>query len=199
MKIVSVLVLLFFMSSFNFIEPSKRFLDEYLKNRYPGQNFSSYLLVSAKSQEMYFYQNGVVKKTFQISTGKKGVGNLNRSECTPLGLHKISYRIGADFPENGIIEGSNFTGKIAKIKKDTVPNNSDIITSRAIRLMGMEDGINKGGHVDSYNRQIYIHGTDEEGCIGKPASHGCIRMKNEDIINLYPKVQKGLKVLILNF
>lgn len=198
MKSILLFTLLVLMS---FIpkEPSKRFLDDYLTNRYPNESFDQFLLVSVKSQKMFIYKGGKVLKSYPVSTALNGVGNINNSNCTPLGLHKISYKIGASFPKNGIIEGNSFTGEIAKIKEETVPNKSDIITSRAIRLAGMEPGINKGGNVDSYNRHIFIHGTDEEGCIGKPASHGCIRMKNDDVIDLYGRVKMGLKVLILNF
>ncbi len=198
MKSILLLALLVLMS---FIpkEPSKRFLDDYLTNRYPNESFDQFLLVSVKTQKMFIYKGGKVLKSYPVSTGINGVGNIKNSNCTPLGLHKISQKIGASFPINGIIEGSSYTGKIAQIKKETVPNKSDIITSRAIRLSGMEPGINKGGNVDSHARQIYIHGTDEEGCIGKPASHGCIRMKNDDVIDLYGRVKMGLKVLILNF
>ena len=194
-----LLLALVILMSFNSKEPSKRFLDDYLANRYPTHTFDKFLLVSVKAQKLFVYSGGKVLKSYPISTGLKGVGNLNNSNCTPLGLHKVSYKIGASFPKNGIIEGNSFTGDIAKIKMDSVPNKSDIVTSRAIRLAGMETGINKGGNVDSYNRHIFIHGTDEEGCIGKPASHGCIRMKNDDVIDLYGQVRMGLKVLILNF
>ena len=67
---------------------------------------------------------------------------------------------------------------------DISSGNEDIISTRILWLSGLEDGINKGGNVDSYSRYIYIHGTNEEGMLGKKASHGCIRMSNNDIIDL---------------
>ncbi|MGB1307087.1 MAG: L,D-transpeptidase family protein, partial [Flavobacteriales bacterium] len=81
---------------------------------------------------------------------------------------------------------------------DTTSSKTDDITSRILWLSGMEKDINKGGNVDSYNRYIYIHGTSEEGKIGTPASHGCIRMLNTDVIELYAKIKIGTKVLILD-
>ena len=73
----------------------------------------------------------------------------------------------------------------------------DVITSRILRLKGHEIGINKGGDVDSYNRYIYIHGTAHEDKIGTQASHGCIRMNNDDIIKLFENVTENMLVLIL--
>ena len=65
-------------------------------------------------------------------------------------------------------------------------------------MEGLEEGLNKGVNIDSYERKIYIHGTNEEGLIGKPASHGCIRMKNKDIIELYKHTKSGQIIVILN-
>jgi len=92
----------------------------------------------------------------------------------------------------------NFEGEIATIFTDSTTSKTDDITSRILWLSGLEQGINKGGNVDSYQRYIYIHGTSEEGKLGIPASHGCIRMKNKDVIKLFNKVNEGTKVLILD-
>jgi lipoprotein-anchoring transpeptidase ErfK/SrfK len=73
----------------------------------------------------------------------------------------------------------------------------DLITSRILRLQGEEPGLNQGAGIDSYERYIYLHGTDEENRLGTPASHGCIRMRNADIIELYPHIAPGTPVLIL--
>jgi lipoprotein-anchoring transpeptidase ErfK/SrfK len=94
--------------------------------------------------------------------------------------------------------GRVFYGQIATIYSDTTTSKTDDITSRILWLSGYEKDINKGGDVDSYERFIYIHGTSEEGKIGTPASHGCIRMLNKDVIELYSMTKIGTKVLILD-
>ena len=76
------------------------------------------------------------------------------------------------------------TREITKVIKDQVTTEEDIISTRILWLSGLEEGKNKGLNIDSYSRFIYIHGTNEEGMLGKKASHGCVRMSNSDIINL---------------
>jgi hypothetical protein len=93
--------------------------------------------------------------------------------------------------------GRIFYGHIATIYSDTTSSKTDDITSRILWLSGEEKGVNKGKNIDSYQRYIYIHGTSEEGKIGTPASHGCIRMTNKDIIKLFSLVKLNTKVLIL--
>ncbi|MFQ6092176.1 MAG: L,D-transpeptidase family protein, partial [bacterium] len=88
------------------------------------------------------------------------------------------------------------TGEIAKIYTDSTDVQEDLITSRIMWLEGLEAGINKGRDIDSYDRRIYIHGTPEEGLIGVPVSHGCIRMRNKDVIELFDLVSKGTLVEI---
>ena len=132
------------------------------------------------------------------SSSKRGVGNTINSFKTPTGLHKINTKYGYDVPFGGIFEHRKFKGKIAAICHDTISTGKDIICSRILRLEGLERGINKDGRVDSYNRKIYIHGTNEEGLIGTKASHGCIRMKNKDIIDLYNMTAKGMLVIIID-
>ena len=93
--------------------------------------------------------------------------------------------------------GRKFTGEIAKIFSDKTISDTDDITTRILWLSGLEEGLNKGKNIDSFKRYIYIHGTSEEGRLGIPSSHGCIRMKNKDVIDLYKKVEVGTLVLIL--
>ena len=94
--------------------------------------------------------------------------------------------------------GRVYYGEIATIYQDSTRSKTDDITTRILWLSGEEDGLNKLEKVDSYQRYIYIHGTSEEGLIGSPASHGCIRMKNTDVLELYNKIAIGTKVLILD-
>ena len=109
----------------------------------------------------------------------------------------IKNKIGDNTPINGKMIGRKFTGEIAKIFSDKTISDTDDITTRILWLSGLEKGVNKGENIDSFKRYIYIHGTSEEGRLGIPSSHGCIRMKNKDVIDLYKKVEVGTLVLIL--
>lgn len=158
---------------------------------------STVLFISIENQELYYIRNKTVVNTFIISSSKYGTGNENGSNKTPLGIHKVKEKHGEDTPLNGIMVGRIFNGKIAKVYHDTTRSKTDDITTRILWLEGMEEGKNKGIGIDSYKRYIYIHGTSEEGRLGMPASHGCIRMKNKDIIDLYRIIEVGTLVLIL--
>lgn len=174
------------------------FLKEYCQAKYPKTNFSSFIYVGIKRQQLYLIENWKIVETYTVSTSRKGAGFEKDSHKTPWGLHSIAYLIGKDVPHAGILQGAHFSGKIAKIETQPVSTGKDEITSRAMRLDGMEPGLNKGGNNDSYARDIYIHGTTEEGLIGTPSSHGCIRMRNNDIITLFEKCRTQLPVLLLN-
>ena len=163
-----------------------------------GKTYDEILFVSVKEQMMYHIVENTIVKEYLVSTAKKGVGNQKNSDMTPHGLHCIKEKYGSKTPQNGRMIGRVFYGQIAEIYYDTTSSKTDDITSRILWLSGIEKDINKGGSVDSYNRYIYIHGTSEEGKIGTPASHGCIRMLNNDIIELYAKIKIGTKVLILD-
>ena len=160
--------------------------------------FKELLYVSVKTQKMYHIINNKVIKTYIISTAEKGTGNIKNSDQTPLGLHSVKEKHGDNTPLNGRMIGRVFYGQIATIYNDTSRSKTDDITTRILWLGGEEEGINKDGNVDSYQRYIYIHGTSEEGRLGTPASHGCIRMSNKDVLELYNKIAEGTKVLILD-
>ena len=117
---------------------------------------------------------------------------------TPVGLHEVYEKYGSQVPPGGIFKYREYTGKITEINEGIISTNKDIISSRIITMKGLENGLNKGKNIDSYQRNIYIHGTNEEGLIGTPASHGCIRMKNSDVIPLYTHVKKKMLIVILN-
>lgn len=184
-------------------EPSNEtianFLSEYLKLKYKDRSFKKYIYVSVKHQRLYFIKNDSTINKYSISTAKKGIGSKANSFKTPPGLHTIKRKIGAHAPFGGIFSARMYDGKIAKILTKKTKADSDYITSRIMWLQGEEQGINKGRNMDSYNRYIYIHGTAEEGLIGQPASHGCIRMKNKDVIELFDLVDEGTPILILKY
>ena len=155
------------------------------------------IFVSIDAQKLYLIKKNVIIKSYSISSSEYGIGNKNGSNKTPLGLHKIARKIGEKTPINGRMIARVFTGETSIIYLDGSRSKTDDITSRILWLQGEEDGINKGENIDSFKRYIYIHGTSEEGLIGQPASHGCIRLKNKDVIDLYKDVAIGTLVLIL--
>ena len=169
-------------------------IDNYLNKNVKYDNL---LFVSIENQKMYRIQSKDIIETCDISTSKYGIGNQMGSNKTPTGLHKINSKYGHKTPVNGRMIGRVFYGQIAKIFSDTTTSKTDDITSRILWLEGLENGINKGDNIDSYKRYIYIHGTSEEGRIGIPSSHGCVRMKNKDVIDLFNEVAIGTFVLIL--
>ena len=133
---------------------------------------------------------------YPVSTSKYGTGNQNGSEQTPLGLHRIKDKLGGAMPVNEVFIGRVPHGSLDECIERGVDLPDDVIMSRIMWLEGMEPGRNKGGYVDTYQRYIYIHGTNHEEDIGTPASIGCIRMCNQDIVELFRLVDAGTEVLI---
>ena len=174
------------------------FIKDYISIKYPSVVLDTFIYVGVERQKMYLFINGEVEKIYSVSTSKNGAGTIAGSEQTPVGLHVINGKYGEGLPKGGVLKGKKFTGQIADIQSEPIPTNSDDITSRVLTIEGLEKGVNKGGQLDSYDRKIYIHGTTEEGLIGQPASHGCIRMKNDDVIELFDIIESGIKLIILN-
>ena len=124
-------------------------------------------------------------KTYSISTAAKGLGNRIDSLQTPIGIHRVKQKIGGGEPLGMVFSAREPGGRVSK-KTDN--RDEDEITSRILWLDGLEQGFNSGGLHDSFSRYIYIHGTSDEKRIGQPVSHGCIRMKSQDVIELYDEV-----------
>jgi len=177
---------------------NNEFLLEYLSIKYPEQNFQNFIYVGVKRQELDLYLNGNHVISYKVSTSMHGAGTKAGSDMTPVGLHKIKGKFGNDVPIGGVLKARKYTGEIANIETEAIETGNDAITTRVLTLEGLEEGVNKGGELDSYGRHIYIHGTAEEGLIGQPASHGCVRMKNEDVVDLFNRIDAGLTVIILN-
>lgn len=142
-------------------------------------------------------ESGQVLRAWPVSTSKYGSGNAKDSYKTPLGLHRIHDKIGAAMPIYEVLEGRLPKGNLHELRDRGVDLPEDVITSRIMWLEGMEPGRNQGGYVDSYERYIYIHGTADEDNIGKPVSMGCIRMRNEDVVELFRLVEVGTEVNII--
>jgi lipoprotein-anchoring transpeptidase ErfK/SrfK len=152
--------------------------------------------IDISQQRLYLKQNDNLIKSYPISSSKYGEGSTENSNMTPLGLHVIKEKIGTDVPINTLFISRINTKRTVNIENSRNKTKDDHITSRILWLDGLEEGKNKGKGVDSYSRYIYIHGTHEEGLIGEKASHGCIRMLNNDVIDLYNYVNIGTEVYI---
>ncbi|HSR53595.1 MAG TPA: L,D-transpeptidase [Acidobacteriota bacterium] len=178
--------------------PLEDSLRRVVEQDYAEEDLQRMLFVSVPRQRMYLVEDGVFARSWVVSTAKAGTGNRKNSLKTPLGLHEVCSKHGRGVPLGGIFKGRIYTGKQAEIISDETDLDSDDVTSRVLRLCGRESGRNKGGQVDTFERRVYIHGTPEEGLLGNPASNGCVRMKNDEIIELFEMVDVGIPVLILD-
>jgi len=161
------------------------------------KEIDSLIVVKVSSQRLFLLKRGKIEEIYPISTSAYGTGSKVNSFKTPLGRHKISEKIGKGLPKGAILKGRRWTGAIANIIQEPIDTEFDVVTSRILWLTGLEQGKNLGPGVDSKSRYIYIHGTAEEGLIGKPASDGCVRMYNADVIALFNKVDLNTEVLII--
>jgi len=153
--------------------------------------------IKLSNQKLYLLDaNLQIVQEYPISSSAFGIGNRSGSFQTPLGEHIIIEKIGEHAPMMEVFIGRKPQGILSDLVDQGVELPEDIITSRIMWLKGKEPGRNEGGDVDSYLRYIYIHGTSDEDKIGSPASHGCIRMKNADVIELFELVDTGYPVYI---
>ena len=152
--------------------------------------------IDISKQRLFLLDNMEIVRSYPISSSKYGEGSTQNSFKTPLGNHVIKEMIGNNAIKNTIFTSRINTKRQAEIIHDAAKSDNDYVTTRIMWLDGQEEGKNKGKGVDSYKRYIYIHGTHEEGLIGQKASHGCIRMFNSDVIELFNDVKKGTKVYI---
>jgi lipoprotein-anchoring transpeptidase ErfK/SrfK len=153
--------------------------------------------ISIKHQTLTLFDDfGGVKKTYSVSTAANGSGNLKNSCQTPLGQHIIRAKIGADAAPNTVFRGRRPTGEICTPDLMAQFPDRDWILTRIMWLSGKEPGFNRLGDVDTMQRYVYIHGTPDSTEMGKIGSHGCIRMRNDDVIELFDLVESGIPVLI---
>jgi len=151
-----------------------------------------FLVVSIETQKLLVCMNGAMVEQYDASTSRFGNGNRENSLKTPLGVHRIREKFGAGAPAGRIFRDREDTGE----DWDHSLNGDNLILTRILQLEGLEQGINKGAGVDSYERYIYIHGTGREDLIGTPLSHGCVCLRNLDIIRLFETVKEGTLVYI---
>lgn len=153
--------------------------------------------ISIPAQSLTLFDDiGGVKAQYAISTAANGVGCEKNSGCTPLGRHIIRAKIGADAPLNAVFVGRRATGEIWSPQLAAQYPERDWILTRILWLSGTEVGRNRLGNVDSMQRYIYIHGTPDSEPMGQPCSHGCVRMRNQDVMELFDLVDVGMPVVI---
>lgn len=156
----------------------------------------AYLRVSFSRQQLDWVENGRVLRSYPVSTAKNGPGERRGSGCTPRGWHRIRARIGAGMPVDTVFIGRRPTGEIYSAELAAAYPDRDWILTRILWLGGLEPGLNRYGEVDTAWRYIYIHGSPDHGVTGIPESHGCVRMRSGDILELFDRVPGGTSVLI---
>ncbi len=162
-----------------------------------GAGGAPFIIVDAQNQRLYLFEHNQLKQEFPVSTSAQGLGSAAGSNQTPLGLHRIAEKFGDGEPIGMIFKARKPTGKLATIQTRPIKGDGDDVTTRIMWLQGLQPGVNEGKGVDSHARFIYIHGTPEEGLIGQPESHGCIRMNNKQVIELFNQVSVGTLVDII--
>ena len=153
--------------------------------------------ISIQHQTLTLFDSfGGVKAKYSVSTAANGVGCEKDSGCTPLGEHIIRAKIGTNMPVNTVFVGRRPTGEIFTSELMAQFPNRDWILTRILWLSGKEVGKNRLGNVDTMQRYIYIHGTPDSTDMSKIGSHGCVRMRNADVIALFELVDVGTRVFI---
>lgn len=156
---------------------------------------SRLIAVSIARQLLGFYQDGILTKSYVVSTSLRPPSNVKDSLGTPRGLHEIAEKLGADAAPGIVFKGRVSLGKHFSELDDELQN-KNLITTRILWLRGLEPKVNAGGNVDTYARYIYIHGTNHEDRLGTPASSGCVQMNNLEIIELFEQVRTHDQVWI---
>jgi L,D-transpeptidase YbiS len=157
---------------------------------------SHLIKVSINEQRLQLLESGRISMDVAVSTAANGPGEVMHSECTPRGLHRVRARIGAGAAANTVFVGRRASGEIYTPELKQQHPDRDWMLTRILWLCGMEPGKNRFGDRDSMRRYIYIHGCPEDDAMGTPSSHGCIKMRNAEVIELFDRVPAGTRVLI---
>jgi lipoprotein-anchoring transpeptidase ErfK/SrfK len=152
--------------------------------------------IDLAGQRLRFSHGAEPGREYPVSTAANGPGEAHGSFRTPRGEHVIRARIGAGAPPNTVFVGRRPTGESYHPAMRRAQPDRDWILTRILWLSGTEPGFNRLGGVDTMRRYIYIHGTPDDVPMGIPGSHGCVRMRNHDIIELFDLVAVGTRVLI---
>jgi L,D-transpeptidase YbiS len=142
--------------------------------------------ISIGRQRLTLKRGRKTLRAYPISTSRFGLGSEGGSMKTPLGKFRVAEKIG-----HGARAGTIFKSRVALKPGDPLPDTDDFVTSRILWLDGLEEH-----NANTRDRFIYIHGTKHENKVGRPDSHGCIRMRNDDVIELFDLVEKDTPVVI---
>ncbi len=176
------------------IEP-QRFLEAAARRaaRVLGRVPSRLIVVSTALQRLYLFEREQCVAEYPVSTAKRGVGGADGSERTPPGVHRVAERIGGGEPRGAVFESREPTGECWEGGAE----GEDLILSRVVTLDGCEPGVNQGPGCDTRQRYIYLHGTNHETSIGQAASHGCVRLENAAMVDLFDRLDAGDVVVVL--
>ncbi|MDD3447989.1 MAG: L,D-transpeptidase [Gammaproteobacteria bacterium] len=154
------------------------------------------IVVDLSHQRLALERDGA-RLEYPVSTARNGAGERSGSGCTPRGLHQVRARIGDHCPLGTVFVGRRPTGEIYTPELGARHPDRDWILTRILWLSGLEPGRNRLGAVDTMRRYIYIHGCPDELPMGVPLSHGCIRMRNRDLVELFDRTPAGTRVLVV--
>jgi lipoprotein-anchoring transpeptidase ErfK/SrfK len=154
------------------------------------------LHISIADQRLYGFIGEHLVLRLAVSTALNGAGERNGSGCTPRGLHQVRARIGEGLPSGAVLRGRRWTGEVWSAELDARFPGRDWILTRILWLSGCEPGRNRLGAVDTFRRYIYLHGTPDSEPMGVALSHGCIRLRNADLLTLFPCVPAHCPVMI---
>ena len=169
-----------------------------LYRRYPSHSRLPLALVIVPTQRLYIVRHFHILAGFPVSTSRFGGGCLADSLRTPTGAHHVVDKLGDGQPLMSRFRRRRRDGVQMRLNPFATISRGDAICTRIIRLAGLERGRNQGGRFDSYRRCIYIHGTVDEKRIGRPASIGCIRMRNRELCVVYDQLQIGSLVHVID-
>ena len=165
-------------------------------NRVRAGTTRAMVRINLDRQCLELHVRGELRRAWPVSTAANGPGELEGSECTPRGRHVIRAKIGSGAPPGMVFVGRRPTGERYTPELGAAYPGRDWILTRILWLSGTEPGRNRLGCVDTMRRYIYIHGCPDDIDLKVPGSHGCIRMRNEDVIDLFDRVEAGTTVMI---
>jgi lipoprotein-anchoring transpeptidase ErfK/SrfK len=164
----------------------------------PGPS-SRWLFVDTAGQLIFLVRESTILSRWSVSTAEVGLDNRESSGGTPPGVHRVAQKIGSGAPAGTVFESRKPTGETWQPTWNDDPDLRvrDLILSRILILDGLEPGLNQGSGIDTRKRYIYIHGTNHEDLIGRPAGGGCVRMGNRNIIDLFDQIEEGDLLVIV--
>jgi lipoprotein-anchoring transpeptidase ErfK/SrfK len=155
------------------------------------------IVVSIAEQILQLFEQDECVASYPVSTAKNGLGEQFGSECTPRGKHIVRAKIGDGVDMGSVFIGRRLTGETYSAELSQLEPERDWILTRILWLSGTKSGKNRGGDVDTMRRYIYIHGAPDALINGTAASHGCIRMRNADVVDLFQRVPVQTPVTIV--